>query len=314
MDAPSVTRGEFLYRDTLFVDVGGEGKRHPRAAETELKALLSGKTQQKDQVAHWYEAQLIHYGLQRSKDKNTAKVRLQQALSQGKLKIPSHISDMETQMKKDYAAAVRKAKKADAGKVVDDISPRPTKKRKMDDVVAESSKRSKISLNFGGIAIDIEHDGHGQAKATPVKTAKPTVAKAPKKMPASRLNRAADTNAASKPAKTTKPKAALKQQPIDSASTDLSAAKSKISASASMPVPKPVAATVKAETKPKAPPKVKAENKVRPEPKVKAESKVKAERKVKPEPSIKSESVKRERHIKPEYAPDPMDMYSFPQR
>ncbi|KAK1819892.1 hypothetical protein LTR12_005767 [Friedmanniomyces endolithicus] len=312
MDAPSVlvTRGEFVYRDTLFVDVGGEGKRHPRAAETELKTLLTGKTQQKDQVAHWYEAQLIHYGLQRSKDKNTAKVRLQQALSQGKLKIPSHISDMETQMKKDYAAAVRKAKKADAGRPADDASPRPTKKRKMEDPAPESSKSSKISLSFGGIAIDIEHDGHGQTKATSVKTTKPTVAKAPKKMPASRLDSAADTDVASRPAKTSKPKAAPKQQPIDGSSTAISAAKPKTSASASKSMPNLPPAT----TKPNAPPKVKAENKVKPEPKVDAESKLKAERKVKPEPSIKAESVKRERQVKSEYAPDPWDMYSFPQR
>ena len=54
----------------------------------------------KDQVGHWYEAQLIHYGLQRSKDKNAAKVRLQQAINQGKLKTqPPHLADMEAQMK-----------------------------------------------------------------------------------------------------------------------------------------------------------------------------------------------------------------------
>ena len=82
-----VVRGEFLYRDALFVDVGGEGKRHPRASESELKNLLDGKAP-KDQVSHFYEAQLIHYGLQRSKEKNTAKVRLSQALAQGKLKVP----------------------------------------------------------------------------------------------------------------------------------------------------------------------------------------------------------------------------------
>ncbi|KAK0261326.1 hypothetical protein LTR29_005455 [Friedmanniomyces endolithicus] len=313
MDAPSVTRGEFVYRDTLFVDVGGEGKRHPRAAKTELKTLLSGKTQQKDQVAHWYEAQLIHYGLQRSKDKNTAKVRLQQALSQGKLKVPSHISDMETQMKKDYAAAVRKAKKADAGKSADDASPRPTKKRKMDEPDPESSKRSKISLSFGGIAIDIEHDGHGQAKATSVKNTKLAVAKAPKKMLASSLDSDADTAAASRPAKATKPKADPKQQSTNSP-PEVSAAKPKPSASTSASKPKSPAATVKAETKSKAQPKIKSENNVKLESKAKAEPKVKAERKVKPEPGMNPEPVKRERQIKTEHAPDPWDMYSFTQR
>lgn len=49
---PPVVRGEFVYRDALFVDVGGEGKRHTRAYESELKDLLNGKAS-KDQVAHW---------------------------------------------------------------------------------------------------------------------------------------------------------------------------------------------------------------------------------------------------------------------
>lgn len=49
---PPVVRGEFLYRDTLFVDVGGEGKRHPRASESELKDLLNGRTP-KDRVQHF---------------------------------------------------------------------------------------------------------------------------------------------------------------------------------------------------------------------------------------------------------------------
>lgn len=91
---PPIVRGESVYRDTLFVDVGGEGKRHTRAYECELKDLLNGKAP-KDQVAHCYEAQLIHYGLHRSKDKNTAKVRLQQALNQGNLQFPPHVADME---------------------------------------------------------------------------------------------------------------------------------------------------------------------------------------------------------------------------
>ena len=74
----------------------------PRSAsEADIKRLLLGKDKDvKDQVAHFYEAQLIHYGLQRSKDKNAAKVRLQQALGQGKLKAqPPYLADMEAQMK-----------------------------------------------------------------------------------------------------------------------------------------------------------------------------------------------------------------------
>ncbi|EXJ93314.1 hypothetical protein A1O1_01706 [Capronia coronata CBS 617.96] len=54
MSAPEVKRGEFLYRDTLFVDLG-ENKRHPRASASDLKELLlpkKGSAPVKDQVAH----------------------------------------------------------------------------------------------------------------------------------------------------------------------------------------------------------------------------------------------------------------------
>lgn len=97
--ASPVIRGEFVYQGALFVDVGGLLKRHPRVSLGDLESYLDGKVP-RDQVAHWYEAQLIHYGLQRSKDKNTAKVRLQQAINQKKLTVPPHILDMEGQMKR----------------------------------------------------------------------------------------------------------------------------------------------------------------------------------------------------------------------
>ncbi|KAI7531991.1 hypothetical protein KC331_g13809 [Hortaea werneckii] len=151
--AASIVRGEFVYRDTLFVDVGGDGKRHPRASPAELKDLLNGKVA-KDQVGHWYEAQLIHYGLQRSKQKDTAKVRLQQALSQSKLKVPPHIADMEGQMKKEYAAAVRKAKKSVSG---EDAPVKMAKRRKDEEEIETSSKKTKIAMNVGDISINIEH-------------------------------------------------------------------------------------------------------------------------------------------------------------
>ncbi|TKA66431.1 hypothetical protein B0A55_10311 [Friedmanniomyces simplex] len=259
MDAVSVTCGEFVYRDTLFVDVGGGGKRHPRAAEAELESLLNGKAQQKDPVAHWYEAQLIHYGLQRSKEKNTAKVRLQQALGQGKLKVPPHISEMEMQMRKEYAAAVRKANKADSGNPADDAATKMAKKRKNDEVATESLKRTKTSLSVGGIAINIEHNAHGQAKVTSTKSGEATAAKTPKKMPASKVGGIADSGSASKPTKTPKAKAAPVQQQANTPPANTPARKPKSSASAS--ASKSTAVSVKAEMESKVPPKLKAEPK-----------------------------------------------------
>lgn len=35
VDVPPIVRGEFSYRDALFGDVGGEGRRHNRVHESE---------------------------------------------------------------------------------------------------------------------------------------------------------------------------------------------------------------------------------------------------------------------------------------
>ncbi|KAI5358098.1 hypothetical protein Slin14017_G114590 [Septoria linicola] len=163
-----VTRGEFHYRDVLLVDVGGELKRHARASEAELRALLKGAAT-KDQVGHWWEAQLIHYGLHRSKQKDTAKVRLQQALSQGRLKSqPPHLADMESQMKKEYAAAVRKAMRTTAGEI--NPSKSGGTKRVREEESAPSSKKTKISIRVGDVAIDIDQT-HESKQRKPVKAA-----------------------------------------------------------------------------------------------------------------------------------------------
>jgi hypothetical protein len=185
--APFIICGEFVYHDALFVDVGGALKRHARAPPSDLKIYLDGKAP-KDQVAHFYEAQLIHYGLQRSRDKNTAKVRLQQALSQKKLVVPPHIVEMEAQMKKDYAASIRKARNTASqdskGVEVDDWLT-PVKKRKQSDTFSESAAaaskktKTKITMKVGDAEVSIDHSAVGPAgKDTPRKKAK-AVSKTP---------------------------------------------------------------------------------------------------------------------------------------
>lgn len=126
--------------------------------------LLDGKAP-KDQVAHWYEAQLIHYGLQRSKGKNTAKVRLQQALSQRKLTVSAHIVEIEVQMKKKYAASIKKARSAAdrAARVgSEDSVVSAARKRKQSKADPElgivASKKTKITMKVGDLEVSIEHD------------------------------------------------------------------------------------------------------------------------------------------------------------
>jgi hypothetical protein len=172
-----IIRGEFIYHNVLLVDAGGDLKRHPRASLGDIKTLLDGKTP-KDQVAHFYEAQLIHYGLQRTKDKNTAKVRLQQALNQKKLVVPPHIVDMEAQMKKDFAASVRKANRSAAGKAADTATPSggaaSSKKRQQsgeEETPAASSKKTKITMKVGDIEFSIDHDSNEITSGTSKKKA-----------------------------------------------------------------------------------------------------------------------------------------------
>ena len=128
--APPVSRGNFYYHDGLYVDVGNLN-RHKRASVEEIRTILrpdlkKSKTAPlappKDQVGHWYEAQLIHYGLPPSKDKARAKMRLLEALNSSRLAVPPNIAQMEAEMKKEYATAERKAKAEIKG------SNMPTKK------------------------------------------------------------------------------------------------------------------------------------------------------------------------------------------
>lgn len=116
--APPVSRGDFHYNGNLYVEVGTLN-RHKRATVEEINAMLRPNFKKpikgsidppKDQVGHWYEAQLIHYGLPPSKDKARAKMRLLEALNHSRLIVPPNIATMEAEMKKEYATAERRAK------------------------------------------------------------------------------------------------------------------------------------------------------------------------------------------------------------
>lgn len=106
--AAPVSRSNFHYNDDLYVEVGTLN-RHKRATIEEISAILrpdlkkkptkSSIDASKDQVGHWYEAQLIHYGLPPSKDKARAKMRLLEALNSTRLAVPPNVAQMEAEMK-----------------------------------------------------------------------------------------------------------------------------------------------------------------------------------------------------------------------
>ncbi|KAH7012789.1 hypothetical protein B0J12DRAFT_531029, partial [Macrophomina phaseolina] len=104
-------RGGFIYDGSFRVDVGNRNS-HPRASLSQLASLLRPKRtksinrkQARDQVGHWYFAQLKHYGLPTTKDKNAAKVRLLNALNTKALKVPKDVKGLEAEMKKEFKAA-----------------------------------------------------------------------------------------------------------------------------------------------------------------------------------------------------------------
>jgi len=179
MNAPDIVRGDFIYHDALFANVG-EMKRHPRASVAELKTYLLPKKNSlpKNQVAHWYEAQLLHYGLPRSKEKNTAKMRLVQAIDQGPLAVPPNILSLESEMKREYAAACRKAKaalKAQEAPSASQSAPKG-KKREQDEIETAASTMTKVKVTVGNMTFDIEQQS-ASAQGPSVPTKKPPTKK-----------------------------------------------------------------------------------------------------------------------------------------
>ena len=112
--ATPVRRDHFIYHNELLVDPGNR-KQYRRAPTSELSALLkptAASSSTKDETAHFYEAQLVHYGLPRTKDKARAKWRLLEALDHNSLSVPADVAKIEGQLKKEYNAGCKKQKSA----------------------------------------------------------------------------------------------------------------------------------------------------------------------------------------------------------
>lgn len=295
LSVPAANRGEFHYRDTLFVSIGSEGdKNHPRAPESEIRDLLDGKI--KDRFAHFYEAQCVHYGLQRSRDKNRAKVILQQTLAKGELKEqPAALVQLEAELKKEYAGNVRKAKAAAKAETSGEVKPATkaaSMKRKNDETVEESGKRTKISVNVDGISISIDHASEKKStKKTAATTTQTSNTTTTPTEPAGKAKVKAVTSKSATAVKTAAPtkgdgksaKAPAKTAPVKSPANGTAATpKSKSKAEPKVKQE----GTAKSATKVKAEPKVTTETKVKSETKVKAEPKIKKEKTVKKEPGM----------------------------
>ncbi|ROV89665.1 hypothetical protein VSDG_08051 [Cytospora chrysosperma] len=110
--ASPVQKDGFSFVGGTFYREASNSNSHRRATLPELKAHFSGKDNE-NRPAHWYEAQLLHYGLPPSKVKGTAHKRLFDALmAKGNLTVPAHIQKIEADLKKEWAKKEREAKKA----------------------------------------------------------------------------------------------------------------------------------------------------------------------------------------------------------
>ena len=116
--APAISKDGFYYNGDLYAEVS-DLNRHKRASVAEISAILrppikqsraSAQAPTKDPVGHWYEAQLVHYGLAVSKTKAVAKSRLLDALNAGTLAVPAHIARLEEGLKKEWSILERRAK------------------------------------------------------------------------------------------------------------------------------------------------------------------------------------------------------------
>ncbi|KAL8918378.1 MAG: hypothetical protein Q9208_007397 [Pyrenodesmia sp. 3 TL-2023] len=280
--AQPAVKDNFLYNGDLYVDVGNLN-RHKRATVAEITDVLRPdlkKTKNggpvKDPVGHWYEAQLIHYGLPPSKDKARAKMRLLENLNQSNLKVPAHITAIESELKKEFAAAERKAKAQHKAALTTAQSlpakSTPTKKRKNSDN-QRPSPSINVNINFGA-AISPVRDDPAPPKKRKVQTARRGGSRS---VPPPELAHA-DSEQNSPPAEASKPRpkqtarrgaaSSLTYRPHTTASyldQDFTGGEQQSS--------------IQKNTKPKKEPKsaIKKEAKVKPEPRVMKKPKVKAE-------------------------------------
>ncbi|KAI1033130.1 hypothetical protein LB505_010595 [Fusarium chuoi] len=169
--APPVAEDGFAFADGVFFAQSSGQNRHRRATTNELKEHFTSGND-KDHPAHWFEAQLIHYGLPPSKTKSVARMRLFDAVNAGNLKVPASVSKLETKLKKEWTKNDREAKKGAASKPAVQATPVKTETKKP---TAAGAKRKA-------------NDDEGNTTAKKPKTVAPKTAtpkaKAPAKTPA----------------------------------------------------------------------------------------------------------------------------------
>ncbi|KAK7977523.1 hypothetical protein PG996_003577 [Apiospora saccharicola] len=238
---PPVTRDGFAFANgDLYAEASGHN-RHRRATLAELKTHFDSGSD-KDHPAHWFEAQLVHYGLPPSKTKAVARMRLLDAVKaagSGTLKVPAHVSKLEGELKKEWTKLDREAKKALKAKggngsaAASSTSTTTTEKKAGTKRKAEESV--DVTVSVGGINITVSKgtaatlSAQSAAKKTKTTAATPT-ATTPK---AATPKTAGATKAVTPKAAASKPPASKAKAPAINFATSSKSVKEKASSSKS---------------------------------------------------------------------------------
>ncbi|KAI0025135.1 hypothetical protein F4780DRAFT_775144 [Xylariomycetidae sp. FL0641] len=172
--AHPVTKDGFSFSGgDLFAEASGHN-RHRRATPAELKEHFKSGSE-KDRPAHWYEAQLIHYGLPPSKIKGTARMRLFDAVNAGKVSVPTHIKKLEGELKKEWTKQEREAKKTlKASSSSSSTTAKGTKRK------AESSTVD-MTVDVGGVSVTVKANQSASSQSAAKKTKSTAASSAPAK-------------------------------------------------------------------------------------------------------------------------------------
>ncbi|MCJ1425983.1 hypothetical protein MMC29_003884 [Sticta canariensis] len=303
--APPVSRDGFHYNGDLYVEVGNLN-RHKRASVAEIRDLLrpdlkkSNKIPGKDAFGHWYEAQLIHYGLPPSKDKARAKMRLLEALNASALVVPRGIVTLEESLRKEYDVAERKAKALYKASTATSAEKQGgSKKRKQADAFTSHGPTVNVNVNIGGFGASAYGEFQAQQQESPpLKKARTPVAKAPTQKPvANRAKKSPNTDTKTK-GTPMKAKVTKKDPPVKKSAVAKTQTPTKKMSADKEPATKKETA-IRKQTAIKKEPTVNKQTAIESVPSIKKEPTVKKQTVIKSVPSIKKEpAVKKETAVR----------------
>lgn len=172
---PPAAENGFAFANGDFFASSSGHNLHRRAKLPELKEHFTSGSD-KDHPAHWFEAQLIHYGLPPSKTKSVARMRLFDAVNGGKLTVAADVSKLEGKLKKEWTKNDREAKKAhkEGAESKSKATTKATTATKTTNTItakktAGTKRKANDTVNTASTSTISSQPAAKKAKATPAK-------------------------------------------------------------------------------------------------------------------------------------------------